>query len=188
MRRWGVVYYRISIARFRSLFNPFASSITLITQNIPFHFGFSAKMMHTNKLFTQISKLTTVGRMISRRNNLRNFSTVQDSTSDEKILDDIFNMRSYSSNMNLDKELLIYSNKKQTPVSLRTLMETGLGENLERFEELMKGKYAHTPAPKASQRILIQVACFLHRELPVRLAHRAIRLEGHPLFQQSGKC
>lgn len=143
--------------------------------------------MRTFKFSTQMSTLTTLGKMIGSRNNLRNFSTVQDSSSDEKILDDIFNMRSYSSNMNLDKELLIYSNKKQTPVSLRTLMETGLGENLERFEELMKGKYSHTPAPKASQRILIQVACFLHRELPVRLAHRAIRLEGHPLFQQSGK-
>lgn len=143
--------------------------------------------MRTYKFSAQMSRLMTAARMVGSRNTLRNFSTVQDS-SDEKILDDIFNMRSYSSNMNLDKELLIYSNKKQTPVSLRTLMETGMGENLERFEELMKGKYAHTPAPKASQRILIQVACFLHRELPVRLAHRAIRLEGHPLFQQSGKC
>lgn len=114
------------------------------------------------------------------------FRTLSTTSTDDKFLDDIFNLRNTSSSLNLDKELLIYSNKKQTPVSLRTLMETGMGENLDRFDELMKGKYSHTPAPKATQRILIQVACFLHRELPVRLAHRAIRLEGHPLFQRSG--
>jgi hypothetical protein len=87
----------------------------------------------------------------------------------------------------LEKELILYSNKKQTPVSLRTLMETGRGDTLNRFDEIMKGKYSINPVPKVSQRILIQVACFLHRELPVRLAHRAMRFEQSPLFLRSGK-
>lgn len=106
----------------------------------------------------------------------------------EKAVEDIFQLRNFStSSSSMEKELLIYSNKKQTPVSLRTLMETGRGETLGHFDEFMKSKYAANQAPGASQRILIQVACFLHRELPVRLAHRAIKLEQSPLFLRSGE-
>lgn len=88
----------------------------------------------------------------------------------------------------LEKDIHMYSNKKQTPVSLKSLMETGKGDRLSHFDELMKSKYALDTAkqPQASQRILIQVACFLHRELPIRLAHRAVKLE-YPLFARSGE-
>ena len=40
---------------------------------------------------------------------------------------------------------------------------------------------------QVTQRIMIQVACFLHRELPIRLAQRAVKLEASPLFARSGK-
>jgi len=66
-------------------------------------------------------------------------------------------------------DLEYYSKKKQTAVSLKALMETGRGALLEQGQ--------HHPSTKASEKILIQVACFLHRELPIRLAHRAIELE-----------
>lgn len=78
----------------------------------------------------------------------------------------------------LEKELILYSKKKQTSVSLRSLMESGRGDN----PNLPSGK-----STKASERVLMQVACFLHREMPVRLAHRAIRLEQSPMFKMSGK-
>ena len=80
----------------------------------------------------------------------------------------------------LEKELLIYSNKKQTPVSLKSLMETGKGIRLK--DENTFGLDDEI----ARQKVLIQVACFLHRELPVRLAHRAVKLEASPLFSKSG--
>jgi hypothetical protein len=79
---------------------------------------------------------------------------------------------------NLEKELDLYSKKKQTSVSLKSLMESGRGDN----PNLPYGR-----ATKASDKVLMQVACFLHREMPVRLAHRAVKLEASPLFLMSGK-
>jgi len=75
-----------------------------------------------------------------------------------------------------EKEVLLYSSKKQTPVSMKSLLETGSGKlpgiTYYKSEEIMK--------------MLIQVACFLHRELPIRLAHRIIRLEESSIFATSG--
>ena len=78
---------------------------------------------------------------------------------------------------NVEKELALYSKKKQTAVSLKSLMESGRGDN----PHLPSGK-----ATKASEKVIMQVACFLHREMPVRLAHRAVKLEASSLFQKSG--
>jgi hypothetical protein len=102
---------------------------------------------------------------------------------------DIFLLDNFQNiNPALEKEIVLYSNKKQTPVSLRSLMETGKGDRLQHFDQLMKGRYGTQEGqPQASQRILIQVACFLHRELPIRLAQRATKLEASPLFMKSGK-
>jgi pyruvate dehydrogenase kinase 2/3/4 len=36
-----------------------------------------------------------------------------------------------------------------------------------------------------NQCLIRQIACFLHRELPVRLAHRAVELEETPVFKSS---
>ena len=99
-----------------------------------------------------------------------------------------FTLRTLSTNVNtaLDKEIQLYSTKKPTPVSLKSLMETGRGDRLAHFDEMMKGVYEKHNPPQTSQRILIQVACFLHRELPIRLAQRAAKLEASPLFLKSG--
>jgi pyruvate dehydrogenase kinase 2/3/4 len=36
-----------------------------------------------------------------------------------------------------------------------------------------------------AERVHIQVACFLHRELPIRLAHRIVELESIPIMRES---
>lgn len=95
-----------------------------------------------------------------------------------------FTKRFYTSDLseaNIQRELVLYSNKKQTPVSLQALMDTGKGNKLGDFAS--KSIESSRPLDK----ILMQVACFLHRELPVRLAHRAVKLEAFPLFARSGK-
>jgi len=61
-------------------------------------------------------------------------------------------------------------------------METGRGERLNDFNSIGQDRNA------ATEKVLIQVACFLHRELPVRLAHRAVKLEASSLLIKSGTC
>lgn len=107
----------------------------------------------------------------------------------EAAVENIFLLRNFSSANNgaLEKELQIYSSKKQTPVSLKSLMETGTGDRLQHFEGYIKSQQEKFNQAQVSQRVLIQVACFLHRELPIRLAQRAVKLEASPLFVRSGK-
>ena len=72
-----------------------------------------------------------------------------------------------------------YGRKRQTNVSLRALLDTGNGTLLN--VPVSRG----TDTATATDKVLLQVACFLHRELPVRLAHRACELESSDLFKQS---
>jgi hypothetical protein len=69
---------------------------------------------------------------------------------------------------------LINDHAKQPPtsVSLQALMRTGRGEYLDRSFENLAIK-EHT----ATELVLMQVASFLRRELPIRLAHRVQDLE-----------
>jgi hypothetical protein len=90
-------------------------------------------------------------------------------------------MSSARSLSELASELQYYGKKKQAGVSLKALMETGMGNRLKDFS--FSGSM--TPKASVSDRVKIQVACFLHRELPVRLAHRACELEEFPLFSES---
>mmetsp|Transcript_25571 Transcript_25571/g.62758 ORF Transcript_25571/g.62758 Transcript_25571/m.62758 type:complete len:456 (+) Transcript_25571:106-1473(+) len=69
----------------------------------------------------------------------------------------------------------------QTSVSLQALMRTGRGEFLHKhFDEEKIDISPHT----ATELVLIQVASFLRRELPIRLAHRVQDLEGVPLVKE----
>ena len=80
----------------------------------------------------------------------------------------------------LSDSIQYYGRKRQTNVSLRALLDTGNGSLVD------KDGFAAAPAgATATEKVLIQVACFLHRELPVRLAHRACELEGADLFKNS---
>lgn len=92
-------------------------------------------------------------------------------------------MSSDASSPQLSKELDLYSKKKQTSVSLRALMESGQGLHL--YKSGLGGASTED-AMKVAEKIVIQIACFLHRELPVRVAHRAVKLEASPLFMKSG--
>jgi hypothetical protein len=66
----------------------------------------------------------------------------------------------------------------QTSVSLQALMRTGRGEYLDKtFGLEMQDRHAATAL------VLIQVASFLRRELPIRLAHRIQDLEGVPVLR-----
>ena len=73
-----------------------------------------------------------------------------------------------------DVAKLINDHAKQPPtsVSLQALMRTGRGEYLDRHFENVAIK-EHT----ATELVLMQVASFLRRELPIRLAHRIHDLE-----------
>eukprot|EP00980_Cylindrotheca_fusiformis_P006331 scaffold1356_cov123-Cylindrotheca_fusiformis.AAC.12 len=76
-----------------------------------------------------------------------------------------------------------HANQPQTSVSLQALMRTGRGEFLHKsFDEEKLDNDQHT----ATELVLIQVASFLRRELPIRLAHRVRDLEGVPLMKDMG--
>jgi Mitochondrial branched-chain alpha-ketoacid dehydrogenase kinase len=66
----------------------------------------------------------------------------------------------------------------QTPISLQTLLRTGRGDFLHKsFAESTVEKHA------ATELVLRQVASFLRRELPVRMARRVADLESVPVLR-----
>jgi pyruvate dehydrogenase kinase 2/3/4 len=70
-----------------------------------------------------------------------------------------------------------YTKKKQTSASLDTLMRTGRGELLDRTRgEEFSFLDEHLP----NDQVLMQVASFLRKDLPVRLAHRIQDLDQVP--------
>lgn len=79
-----------------------------------------------------------------------------------------------------DRQLILqHALQPQTSVSLQALMRTGRGEYLHKtFGETTREKHA------ATELVLIQVASFLRRELPIRLAHRIQDLEGVPVLRE----
>ena len=79
-----------------------------------------------------------------------------------------------------DRELLLKeAHRPQTSVSLQDLMKTGRGEKLYMmFGEETRERQA------ATELVLIQVAGFLRRELPIRLAHCVQDLESVPLLSE----
>ena len=78
-----------------------------------------------------------------------------------------------------------YTQKKQTCASLQTLMKTGRGDYLgedgaPRQTQAFLGRMGQR---LATQRILIQDACFLRQEIPIRLAHRIRDLDRVPMMR-----
>jgi pyruvate dehydrogenase kinase 2/3/4 len=58
------------------------------------------------------------------------------------------------------------SNQQQVSVSLRSMIDTGTGKYL--------------PPSATSEDVMVQVATFLHKEMPVRMAHRIVELDTLP--------
>ncbi|CAM9392401.1 unnamed protein product [Hapterophycus canaliculatus] len=75
----------------------------------------------------------------------------------------------------LHNDIMESAARKQIGVSLKTLIDTGRGD-------LLSGEMGLNGQSSLStkQKMLIQVASFLHRELPIRLAHRVRDLESVP--------
>mmetsp|Transcript_10005 Transcript_10005/g.19631 ORF Transcript_10005/g.19631 Transcript_10005/m.19631 type:complete len:449 (+) Transcript_10005:348-1694(+) len=88
-----------------------------------------------------------------------------------------------------------YANRSQTPVGIRTLIDTGTGkllgkgqgnwkETAEMLRQLKGGEKSPFPAEISDQDrkklARVQIASFLRRELPVRFAHRARELSLAP--------
>mmetsp|Transcript_42281 Transcript_42281/g.74153 ORF Transcript_42281/g.74153 Transcript_42281/m.74153 type:complete len:505 (-) Transcript_42281:123-1637(-) len=82
-----------------------------------------------------------------------------------------------------------HARKPQTSASLQTLMKTGRGEFLHKMNDTHGGGYASVDLSaeddesEATPLVLLQVASFLRRELPIRLAHRIQDLSRVPLLQ-----
>lgn len=71
----------------------------------------------------------------------------------------------------------VYTKKKQTSASLDTLMRTGRGELLDK----MRGdEFTFLDEHHPTDQVLMQVACFLRKDLPIRLAHRILDLDQVP--------
>lgn len=77
---------------------------------------------------------------------------------------------SYTPRRALSDALHAASCQPQTSVSLQTLMYTGQGKYLRKH-------FPEAPEHAATDLVLRQVASFLRRELPIRLAHRVADLE-----------
>ena len=82
----------------------------------------------------------------------------------------------------VDKLVQEYCLKPQTNVSLQMLMKTGRGELLGKSykTEAFMGRMGQR---LATQRILIQFASFLRKEIPIRLAHRIQDLDNVPIMR-----
>jgi pyruvate dehydrogenase kinase 2/3/4 len=79
----------------------------------------------------------------------------------------------------ISKLIYHHAHQPQTAVSLQALMRTGRGEFLHKtYKEAITEK--NIDGKGATEQVLMQVAGFLRRELPIRLAHRIQDLERVP--------
>ena len=85
----------------------------------------------------------------------------------------------YEFNDNFNEKIHYYSRKKQTPVSLQSLLDASRGETLNTAQSMLP------PSKEQADKICISIANFLRRELPIRLAHRVIELENLPFYKLS---
>ena len=90
-----------------------------------------------------------------------------------------FKIRCLSTHTEADRHrIAAVASETQTPISLQTLLRTGRGDFLHKtFAESTVGKHA------ATELVLRQVASFLRRELPVRMARRVADLESIPVLR-----
>jgi hypothetical protein len=83
-----------------------------------------------------------------------------------------------------EEELLnLYGNKRQNGVSLQNLLKVSTGETLVNFT-VGDGSFSSIPREQQAA-IVMQIGCFLHRELPVRYAHRVLEINKDELLMRS---
>lgn len=83
-----------------------------------------------------------------------------------------------------EKDLQKWGSRSMTPVSLTNLMETGRGDNVEMFNRYLAAKQCKETVEQ-SEAIMMQIACFLHREVPLRIAQRALELQATDEFRSA---
>ena len=77
-----------------------------------------------------------------------------------------------------------YARKPQTSASLQTIMRTGRGELLHKMKSSHAAGAAESESEsEATPLVLLQVASFLRREMPIRFAHRIHDLKEAPLLK-----
>lgn len=76
-----------------------------------------------------------------------------------------------------------YARTPQTSASLQTIMRTGRGEFLHKMNDTHGSSYAAESESEATPLVLLQVASFLRREMPIRFAHRIHDLSAAPLLR-----
>ena len=95
----------------------------------------------------------------------------------------VTNSSNTNTNSHVAQIIQDYRSKPPTNVSLQMLMKTGRGELLGKSykTEAFLGRMGQR---LATQRILMQFAAFLRKEIPIRLAHRIDDLEHVPILSQ----
>jgi Mitochondrial branched-chain alpha-ketoacid dehydrogenase kinase len=83
----------------------------------------------------------------------------------------------------LQNKITELAKEPQTSVSLNALMKTGRGEFLHKTFGTQLQQVVEPNTTAATELVLIQVAGFLRRELPIRMAHRIQDLEGIPVLR-----
>jgi hypothetical protein len=82
------------------------------------------------------------------------------------------------------EELLnLYGTKRQNGVSLKNLIKVSTGETLVNFSS-SDGLFSSIPRDHRAA-IVTQIGCFLHRELPIRYAHRVLEIEKDEFLMRS---
>jgi pyruvate dehydrogenase kinase 2/3/4 len=81
----------------------------------------------------------------------------------------------------LQTDLDKWCKKTVVPVNLRNLLETGQGETVKVFTKMLKVNDEHLTKDEL---IHMQVACFLHDQMPIRLANRAKELESLRILRE----
>lgn len=92
-------------------------------------------------------------------------------------------LTTYAGEIAAKKLVKEYANYPQTSVNLQTLLRTGRGEFLHKTYKEAELKKDFESGTVATERVLMQVAGFLRRELPIRFAHRIKDLDNVPLMK-----
>ena len=131
-------------------------------------------------LFFRASKQRPI-RTTRRRRCWTSTSTIISSTNTDDLttVSAAANYDTIPKDINIPQLVQKYANRAQTPISLRQLWVTSLGD-LDDDNIRNSAFLGRLGRRLAAERILMKVATMIHRELPIRLAHRIQDLDQVP--------
>ena len=153
---------------------------SMFSHNYSYHRHISCNRIH-NVLITK--NLSTRSKSTSSNSNSNNNRQRHQNYSSNWIDEDTKHMT--PSEAHLIKQ---YTTQPQTSASLQTLLLTGRGEYLHKtFKQQPEAHAGHDDFDRcATELVLMQVAGFLRRELPIRFAHRISDLDNTPFMSEMG--